>query len=300
MFRKSSTAALQGLHLQGERLHWALVRTSRGVPRLAHCASLATGDTPSEVLAELAARYDARQIPVAAVLNPGEYQLLLLDAPEVPATELRDAMRWKIRELIDYPIEEAVLDVFDAPASPARAQRQLYTVVARRERIDRLAQLVEAAGLHLSAVDIPELALRNLGARLPAAASGLTLLCLMPDAALIALLRGEMLHLARTIDLKIAETPDPNALADTLALEVQRTLDYHERHFRAGSFPRLAIAWQHPPLSGLTEGLHERLGMAVETLDPCRAVACEEDLAHDCLATALLAIAGGLRQSDDA
>ena len=232
-------------------------------------------------------------MPVAAVLNPGEYQLLLLDAPEVPDAELREAMRWQVRELIDYPVEEAVIDVFDAPTSPARALRQLYAVVARRERIERLAQLVQAAGLELSAVDIPELALRNLGARLPAAETGLTLLCLMQGTALIALLRGEMLHLARTIEWKPGDTPD--GLAETLALEIQRTLDYHERHFREGSFPRLAIAWQHAPLPGLARALEARLGMTAETLEPCQAVACEHGLERDHLAPCLLAVAAGLR-----
>ena len=49
------------------------------------------------------------------VLNPDEYQLHLVESPDVPDSELREAVRWRIRDLIDFPVDEAAIDVFDMP-----------------------------------------------------------------------------------------------------------------------------------------------------------------------------------------
>ncbi|HUT40683.1 MAG TPA: hypothetical protein VM011_05015, partial [Gammaproteobacteria bacterium] len=81
--------------------------------------------------------------PCSTLLDIGDYQLLVVDAPEVPPQELRAAVRWQIQELIDFHIDDAVLDVFDAPpGGPAGTRKQMYVVVARaatvKQRIDQL------------------------------------------------------------------------------------------------------------------------------------------------------------------
>ena len=79
----------------------------------------------------------------STLLDIGDYQLLVVDAPEVPPQELRAAVRWQIQDLIDFHIDDAVLDVFDAPpGGPAGTRKQMYVVVARaatvKQRIDQL------------------------------------------------------------------------------------------------------------------------------------------------------------------
>ena len=68
----------------------------------------------------------------STLLDIGDYQLLVVDAPEVPPQELRAAVRWQIQDLIDFHIDDAVLDVFDAPpGGPAGTRKQMYVVIAR-------------------------------------------------------------------------------------------------------------------------------------------------------------------------
>ena len=42
------------------------------------------------------------RMPVSTVLRPEEYQLALVEAPEVPPAELRAAMRWRLKDTIDF------------------------------------------------------------------------------------------------------------------------------------------------------------------------------------------------------
>jgi MSHA biogenesis protein MshI len=49
------------------------------------------------------------------VLNRKDYNLHLVEAPKVEASELRGAVRWKIKDLLDMKVEDAAIDVFRVP-----------------------------------------------------------------------------------------------------------------------------------------------------------------------------------------
>ncbi|MDZ7748253.1 MAG: hypothetical protein U5K43_04970 [Halofilum sp. (in: g-proteobacteria)] len=82
------------------------------------------------------------------MLAPGEYQLLQIEAPPVPAAEMRRAASWRVRELIDFPVDQAVVDTFDPPeAAQQRGQAQRRDVaVARRSVIAERVELNARAG----------------------------------------------------------------------------------------------------------------------------------------------------------
>ena len=91
------------------------------------------------------------------------YRLLLVEAPDVPADELRAAVRWRIKDLIDFHIDDAVIDVFEMPPhARGGPQRMMYAVTAKAEVVKREIERIESAGLKLGVVDIPELSLRNI------------------------------------------------------------------------------------------------------------------------------------------
>ena len=39
----------------------------------------------------------------------------LVEAPSVPATEVKSAVRWELKDLLDYPVDAATVDVADVP-----------------------------------------------------------------------------------------------------------------------------------------------------------------------------------------
>src|SRR3954470_1581953 len=43
----------------------------------------------------------------ATLLRAGEYQLLQVEAPPVPAAELKSAIRWRLKDLLDYHLDDA-------------------------------------------------------------------------------------------------------------------------------------------------------------------------------------------------
>ena len=232
------------------------------------------------------------------LLPVGDYQLLMVEAPEVPPDELRAAVRWRIRDLIDFHIDDAVLDVFDVPPSGARrVQESLYVVVAHNARVRERLDPFEQAGIDIDVIDIPELAMRNLAARLPADTDGVALLFFAADYGLMTLTRAGMLYLARSLDFGHQQIARDPALEERLALELQRSLDYYDRHFLQAPVSRIALCPLPGEIRELGARLAELTGLAVENLAPAALLQTETDklpAPEDC-AEWLLSLGGALR-----
>ncbi|MFN2309950.1 MAG: hypothetical protein ABR553_09495 [Gammaproteobacteria bacterium] len=279
----------------------AEVRWADGRPQLIECDVHPTlADDANAALQQAAKRAGVHDC--ATVMPIGSYSLLLIEAPEVPAPELRAAVRWRIRDLIDFHVDDAVLDVFDAPASGARGQTHLYVVVSRSSEVKALADRLQDAGIKLGVIDIPELALRNIAARLPEDEQGVALLYFGEQRGVIALCRNQTLYLARTLEVgqqrlrEAVADGQTEALFDALALEVQRSLDYYDRHFQQAPISQLVIAPLGEPVEGLVETLHSNLGLGVRPLKLTEIVDGAEHVTPAQASDCLLALGAALRR----
>jgi MSHA biogenesis protein MshI len=229
------------------------------------------------LLQRLVRQRDLRKVPCTGVLGSGDYSLILVDAPDVPPSEIRAAMRWQVKELIDFHIDDAVIDVFDVPERDGRSGRRLYAVAARRGKVVQLIEFLTAAGLNLNTIDIPELALRNLAARLPEDIGGVALIAFERDHGLMTVTRQGALYFSRRVDCgserlaaALAEGGGSSALEsllDGLTIEIQRSLDFYERHFSQPSIAGIVLA----PVDGgedeVCRYLSAQLGVPTRWLD---------------------------------
>lgn len=225
---------------------------------------LANSEENTPALKALIREHGLGNAPCSTILGIGDYHLLLVEAPDVPPHELKAALRWRIRDLIDFQIDDAAIDVFEAPGGSAGGvQERVYVVVTRdttvRQRVDQLL----AAGARPEIVDIPELALRNIAARLPESDRGIALLYLEEERGLITLTRDSTLYLARSLDIgyrHLQQAPDNDT---QLALEIQRSMDYYDRHFQQAPINSIALFPLPEPGCKLGESLKQQLGLSV-------------------------------------
>jgi MSHA biogenesis protein MshI len=242
------------------------------------------------------------------VLNPDEYQLHLVESPDVPDSELREAVRWRIRDLIDFPVDEAAIDVFDMPQQAGTGRetgKMMCVVVARNPVIAQKAAMVNRSGGELDVIDITDLALRNVLSLTPADATGAALLYVEPAYSLILIAAESTLYLSRRIwiggnELAGIVGKDPGGeefrrLADALAMELLRSLEYYESHFSRPSVESLYVA----PVGAAGGALHAHLAQAlnvkVQDLDLNRLLEVAEPLSPEQQARGLLAVGAALR-----
>jgi MSHA biogenesis protein MshI len=210
---------------------------------------------------------------LTTLLGAGEYQLLTVDAPNVPANELKTAVRWRLKDLLDFPVSEATIDVLDIPLDPTaavRAQRTMFVVAARNAIVAARQKLFSGVKLGLAAIDIPEMAQRNIAAMLEPEGRGLAMLSFTQEGGLLTVTHGGELYLSRRIDIPLASLLDPdhdrrNQSFDRITLELQRSLDNFERQFSFVNVSRLVLGPNE--IEGLEEYLSSNLYMPVDSLD---------------------------------
>lgn len=222
----------------------------------------------------LADALDLQKYRCSLLLEPGEYQLVQVETPNVPAEELKQAVRWRLKDMIDYPVEQATVDVLDIPPDPHNPGRAhfTYAVAAKNDLVgDRIARLLERGGLALEVIDIPELAQRNIAALLEDGGRGLAMLSFSQSGGLLTFTAGGELYHARRIDTGLpqltAEDEEQQSRAfDRVALELQRSLDNFERQFPYIGINRLLLA-PFPAREAFREFIASYLGLQVATFN---------------------------------
>jgi MSHA biogenesis protein MshI len=204
------------------------------------------------------------------LLSPSDYHVLLVDAPNVPPAELRTAVRWKIKDMLDYHVEDATIDVLDIPVDLSQGTRghSMYAVSARNDVVRGCIERFTNAHIPLSVIDIAETAQRNIAALYEPPERGVGLLYLDKAHALLTInFRGE-LYLARRIDVSVEQLlhpPGGNAdeLMNRVLLELQRSFDHLDRQFPFVSLAKLLLG-PEPRETGLAAYLGANLDIPVE------------------------------------
>lgn len=301
-FRKRARShALTGLHLTPRVLASASIDFQRGrKPRLAaaDCREL-TGDEDLERLVQQAV--SGRGSAVNLVLPDGQYELLLVEAPRVDPSELRAAVRWKVRNLIDFHVDDAVIDVFEIPGQNNRPQGQamMYAVAARSREVREHIDLIENADLNLQVIDITEMALRNLASQLDEDVRGVAMLYLQENHGIITVTQQGSLYLSRRLETGTTQVlEDPDSAYDQIALEVQRSLDYYDSHFGQPPVAALSILPGFPAHQDLVESLDEGLNLPVFGYRPEDVVEPDVDVPDEFAGEFLIALGGALRQEE--
>lgn len=278
---------------------YATIRQNKtGKPLLEQCGfhPLAPGQDVAASIQQLVSKRGLNKAPCTTVLDISEYHLMMVEAPEVPQAELKAAIRWRIRDLIDFHIDDAVLDVFDAPPSGARGvQEHLYVVVARAALVKERVELLRDAGAQLEIIDIPELALRNIAAQLPHDDTGQALLYFEANRGLVTLTRDGTLYLARSMDMGYRQLQDASVPVDRLALELQRSMDYYDRHFQQAPVSSITLCPLPASLPDLADQLEQQVGIPVKQFQLEDIVQIASGVVQDRVAECLLAIGAALR-----
>lgn len=284
--------------------------------------SLATGTRPRLTFAERAEVADPQQRKAHLeeflrrgrlhghsshlILPLNSYQTMQLDLPDVPLSEARQAVRWQIGERIDYPAEQALVDLYQIAPFAGDRRSQNYAVAAHCQGLRQQVDAIGAAGLRLQSIDIPEFALRNICELFVDDPRGVALLLLLEHSGLFVVVREGVLYLSRQLSLGmnslLAYDPDDSALMsmfDTIVLDIQRSFDFCESSFQLPAVSRLLVAQTQQEIPALINYLSDYLTTPVEPLRLDAVMDVPAQMDHLALNQQLLAIGGALRQGEN-
>jgi len=245
--------------------------------------------------------HDLQGACASFVLAPEDYQVVMIESPQVAEAELREAARWGARDFLKFDVQDAVIDVFAVPSPQSRAKAAMLNVVAaEKSRVDALCASLSAASLKPSVVDIPELCLRNLALGHEQHERGLGIVYLDKEGGLLSLVRGDELFLTRRISvgasaLDAADVESRAQLLDEIVLELQRSFDYYERQYGQPPIRQVLVAPSQPNTDFVADQLRYELNIDVVALDLAIMKGYQADV-HDIAGIGVLA-AGALQRN---
>lgn len=245
-----------------------------GKPVIEHAGFFPIDGIPvSDMLTRLAKEMHLAQYQCTTLLAPVEYHLLSVEAPNVPPEELKTAIRWRLKDMLDFHVDDATVDVLNVPFDKNSPQRthSMYAVAARNQIIEQKQRLFIDAKIPLGVIDIPEMAQRNIAALLETDGRGIAFLSFDESGGLLTVSYTKELYMARRIDISLShlqrQNDDMQALHERVTLEVQRSLDHFDRQYHFIPLSTLVIL----PIGANTEALRASLAaglnVSVETFD---------------------------------
>lgn len=274
-------------------------RSATQLPRLTQCEFLPSDPSiaPADMLRARLIKLGLQKLPCNIVLAGSHYQLLLGEAPKVPQEELAEALRWRVKDLIQYPIADAVIDAILLPEDSARGtSRMAYAVVAQRNTILQLIAQAKTAQLDLQSIDISEMALRNLVQACGDTKRGVALVKLGQGGGSLQIIRDGNLYLSRQFSLAYNAGLLDDLPADALMLELQRSLDYFERQMRQASPGIIYLCGDNITADKLTPSLRNGLAVKIDLLDLAAGLDIASEVQEHTLSLCLLALGAALRE----
>ena len=292
----------------GDRIGLAHVVRGTGVrPEIRMLDSFRVEGSVAASLSRLCVARRLKTYACTTLMAMGDYALSQIDAPNVPPAERKEAVRWALKGLVDYPVDRACIDVLDIPMDGGGAGRQasVFAVSAAEGAVQARARVFDEAKVPLAVIDIPELAQRNVAALFEDENRGLAFLRLDEAGGLLTLtFHGELIA-ARRVDVSATQLADGDSGRQTqamerLVLDLQRSLDNFDRQYSFIPISKLVVA-AYPPVEDLASSLAENLYVPVVPMDLAQVMdfsAVPELREPECQAMNLLLIGAALRTGE--
>jgi type IV pilus assembly protein PilM len=291
---------------------------------------------------ELVARHKIKTKEVCTSVSGHSVIIKRINLPVMTPEELEESIHWEAEQYIPFDIQDVNIDlqILDSEGDEA-GQMEVLLVAARKELVNEYVSLIQEAGLAPSIIDVdafavenmfelnydlnPEpLALVNVGAsivNINILQNGVT--AFTRDVGMGGRQFTEEIQRALNISYEEAEAMkvggderDADAVvpeeieavlrdvADSLATEIHRSLDFHLSSSAAGTLSRIYLSGGAARTPGLARAIAEKTATPIEIVDPFRRIEIDERafnprFLHDVAPQAAVAVGLAMRRIND-
>jgi MSHA biogenesis protein MshI len=272
-FKRKEQPGLLAIVPRKQRMEFAhVVRAGDAKPAVLLLESTSrAGNTDTEALLRARKALHLQGYRCTTWIEPGSYQMIQVAAPSVPEAEMRSALRWSVKDSLDFPVEQAMIDVLPIPTDgmPAGREPLALVVAAKRQPLADRVQAFQHAHMNLGVIDVLETAQRNVAALFETPGRGLAMLGFYENGSLLTFTKGGELYGLRYIDIKAEALNDASqrdSVFERLGLELQRSLDGFDRQFSQVPMQRVLLAG-HKASEALSNYLKDNIYIPVEVAD---------------------------------
>ncbi|MBA6288056.1 MSHA biogenesis protein MshI [Colwellia sp. MB3u-4] len=177
------------------------------------------------------------------VLAHAHSQIVQVDKPNVPAAEIKAALKWQIKDLVSIAPENMMLDYFDGPTLAGGHEKINVVCVAKNDLME-LVSIFNDAQLNINSITTEEFAFASL---LPMQQDAVLFVCQQPNEEInLLIVKNGQLFFSRRLRgfAHIANKSEDEltmGIIDSLSLEIQRSTDYFERQLKQAPIKTIEI-----------------------------------------------------------
>ncbi|WP_421183336.1 MSHA biogenesis protein MshI [Aeromonas enteropelogenes] len=262
LFKRSTPSRQVGLLLANDRIMLAAVAN----PPVFATRTINGPHEWGQAVNELFSRHGLAKSKVRVALAASLYQQIQIDKPAVPEAEMAGALPWAIKDYVSEPVLQLAMDYVDLPTPPA-GQPRINVICLPKSRVQQVAEAINGVAT-LDAIVSDELALTSLYE----ADKAVRMLLWQPrgqDLQLLVFHQGGLCfsRQLRGFGALTGELEEPDALLlDTLALEIQRSLDYLTGQLKLPELGQMQLAIASSFIGTLVRHMEQTFGMAVSAM----------------------------------
>ena len=183
--------------------------------------------------------------PCVCLIAGRDCDINQIEKPEVEDSELIQALTWRIKDLVSYDVDSAVVDIYPMPISSKNNKQQVSVVSAHETAVAGYVQNIQSTGLKLVAIDIHDLVRKNLPSVQRGQGKSQSILSLGENDGVLSIFHDTDLYVSRDFKIGLNQLEQASAedqeVYDSLLLEIQRSMDYYESYYGLGSVSSMEI-----------------------------------------------------------
>ncbi len=195
-------------------------------------------------------QHNLQKSPCICLMGSDDCDVNQIEKPNVDDSELLQALIWKIKDLVSYNVEEAVVDIYPMPVSSKNNTQQVSVVSAQESTVAAYVESINSTGLSLKAIDIHGLVRQNLSSVQQSNGKTQAILSIDENTGELSIFHDTDLYVSRGFKIGTTQlqqvTSEDQSIYDSLLLEIQRSMDYFESYFGLGSVGLMEIFPQTP------------------------------------------------------
>ncbi|HEX2549498.1 MAG TPA: hypothetical protein VHM20_06695 [Gammaproteobacteria bacterium] len=251
------------------------------------------------ILVNFIKKYDLKHIRTSLILQPDDYQLLVTDALPVSPAEFQAAIRFKIKDLLHYPINDVVIDNFPIPKIKADSPAKIMIVASQTSKLIKVTELIRHAGFNLNIIDIPELALRNITALFEKDNQSAVLIYVQEKSIELLITSQKEIYIVRKLMFSLGQTSQNVEVSEQeverLASEIQRSFGYYQSQWRQPAPANVIFASTKTFKTDILSLLSQQLKVPVQMINLSEYINMKKPLTDSEVAKYLTLIGGMLR-----
>lgn len=177
------------------------------------------------------------------VLSSNQYQIVQVDKPNVPESEINGALKWLVKDLVPFKPDNMVVDYFDGPQLSNNTEK-INVVCAELTELSGIVKHITDNDLDIGLITTVEFAFAQL---IPERDDATLLVCQHANEDLLILIikQGKIFFQRRIRGLaQISHKSEDELLmgsVDMLSLEIQRSTDYFERQLKQAPIKEIQV-----------------------------------------------------------